>query len=878
MSARKVICFLFVLFISSKFFGQTTFTNPVITGLASDPSICRVGDDYYLVTSTFEYFPGLPIYQSKDLVHWKLIGYALTRASQNPLKNCESSTGGQYAPTIRYNNGTFYIACTNYGGTGSKGSFYVTATDPAGEWSEPYWVGDWGHDPSLLFANDSVYYIHPEGCDGYFMQTTLNLKTGKFNTAAKRVADGTGGSCPEGPHMYKINDKYYLMAAEGGTGYQHMETMQRSDSPWGPFEESPINPIISHKNFTSSPFQALGHADLVETPDGWWLVCLGIRPRGGNYHHLGRETFLAPVTWDEDGWPKVGANGTIKEEMTAPNLPQYIWEKDPIRDEFDSTKLNLNWNFIRNPYASDWSLTQRSGYLRLNGSSRSFTQKDSPAFIGRRQTAFDIVASAKIDFTPTKLSEEAGLVIRGNDTNHFDLLITKLGEKRVVMFRSYLEGEVKSIKYQEIADGEITLRISATDIQYQFWVEEDGKKAELIANAETKNLSTEVIDGFTGVFIGMYASGNGMANSNPADFDWFEFEENAQAPYSWVSSSEEKQNDMNRPEIVSISSTACDNIILKWNDIENETNYIIERFDETRFDTIATLDANSTEYTDLKLLGGTSYLYRISGKNDLGYSQSSLIVSGKTLPLPLPYFGKPSVIPGKIEAENYDSGYNGSAFYDTTTGNSQGAGVYRSDDVDIESCTDTDAGYDITAIANNEWLTYTVDVNDTIFDIELRIAASYGGGKIAIYLNDEQIATTNILSTGGWKKWKSTTISKVKMTKGDEQVLKLMFPQSGFNLNWINFTQSDLTKAADLDISKIGVFPNPTDGLITIEGSMGFIPEIGIYTIDGKFIKAFQTEKRSPITIDLSDLEHGIYIGKIRTATNQIVPVKIIKK
>jgi xylan 1,4-beta-xylosidase len=512
------------IILSCQINAQTTFQNPIITGMNPDPSICRAGDDYYIVTSTFEYFPGLPIYQSKDLVHWKLIGYALSEASQNPLMGCDPS-GGQFAATIRYHNGTFYVIGTNYGGKGTQGISYVTAANPAGPWSEPHWLGLWYVDPSLLFADDVVYYLSPDN-KGSFLLGIMDPKTNKFNEPLKTITAGLGGSSPEGPHLYKVKDYYYVMSAEGGTGYEHREVIQRSKSPWGPYQASPTNPVASHMNDPKNPFHAIGHADIVETPDGWWLVCLGIRPKGGKYQHLGRETFLAPVTWSADGWPRVGTDGIVKEEYPVPNLPQHIWEKEPIRDDFDAAKLRLPWNFLRNPHAEDWSLTAKPGFLRLRGSKISFKEKDSPAFICRRQTAFDIAASAKINFTPTDPNEEAGLLIRGNDKNHYDFLITTNQGKRAIMFREFLKGKVATTSYKEIPDGDITLRISATDLQYQFWIQQEGKTAELIASALTKNLSTEVIGGFTGVFIGMYASGNGKSNQNPADFDWFDYEEN----------------------------------------------------------------------------------------------------------------------------------------------------------------------------------------------------------------------------------------------------------------------------------------------------------------------------------------------------------------
>ena len=502
-----------------------TFTNPILTGMNPDPSICRVGDDFYLVTSTFEYYPGLPIYHSRDLVNWKIIGHALATPESNPLKGAGTS-GGQYAPTLRYNDGTFYIIGTNYGGEGSHGISIVSAKDPAGPWSDPVWLDQWWVDPSLDFYDGKAYYLSPDNAGG-FLLGTIDVNTGKEIEPRRKVASGLGGASPEGPHFYKINDYYYIMSAEGGTGYEHREVIQRSKSPYGPYEPSPYNPVLSNKDVPDHPFQAIGHADLVQLQDGsWWAVCLGIRPQNGKYQHIGRETFLAPVTWTEDGWPRVSTDGIVEMEYERPDLALHPWEKEPERDDFDGEKLRLHWNFLRNPYDKDWSLTARPGHLRLNGSSLSLKQNDSPAFVGRRQTALNMEASAKIDFTPVADNEEAGLIIRGNDKNHYDLLLTMRDGKRVAMMRQYLDDKEAGVSYADLPEGDVVFSITSTPDEYKFWVNSaDNGDRRLIGSAPTKNLSNEVITGFTGVYIAMYASGNGKDNTNPADFDWFEFKE-----------------------------------------------------------------------------------------------------------------------------------------------------------------------------------------------------------------------------------------------------------------------------------------------------------------------------------------------------------------
>lgn len=810
---------------------QTTFKNPILTGMNPDPSICRVGDDYYLVTSTFEYFPGLPIYQSKDLVHWKMIGYALSRASNNPLMGCESGSGGQYAPTLRYHDSTFYVTCTNYGGQGSQGVFYVTAKNPAGPWSDPHWLDNWYVDPSLMFENDSIYYVSPDN-NGSFLLGVINPNTGKFFKPLKKIAEGLGGAAPEGPHMYKIKDYYYLMSAEGGTGYDHREVIQRSKSPRGPFLASPINPVVSHRNDPNNPFQAIGHADLVQLPDSsWWLVCLGIRTKGGNYHHLGRETFLAPVSWNADGWPKVSTDGIVKEELPIPNLTEHIWEKEPIRDNFDSTELRLAWNFVRNPHAGDWSLTEKSGYLRLKGSKISFKEKDSPAFIGRRQTAFNLVASTKISFVPTAENEEAGLVVRGDDKNHYDLLITMFAGKRVVMFRRYLQEKDVNINYKEIPDGDIVLRISATDLEYKFWVQVEGKASELLGTATSKDISTEKIGGFTGTYIGIYASGNGKSNVNPADFDWFDFEEESLPPYEWSNGSKDTLNQMTAPEIISASSSSFESVKIIWKNIENETNYIIEKYADGKFDSVGATQANDTVFINNGLTGNTKYVYRIKAKNDKGLSYPSISVSVWTLPKPSPYFGTPAQVSGKIEAENYDYGEKNEAYYDSDNVNN--GGRYRNDGVDIEPCWDTNNGFQICWIDGGEWVVYTVDVNDTIADIQLRVASN-SGGNIKLELDGTEIAVTSIATTGGWQTWKTVTLKNVKMEMGKNKKLKVTFVSGGFNFNWINFVKLKPNAINSLKEDLISVYPNPASNKLYIKSKMFRYSNIEIFNLEGK--------------------------------------------
>lgn len=532
--ARLIICLLLSAAAGAGCLPKRTrtFDNPVLSGSYPDPSVCRVGDDYYLVHSSFEYFPGVPIFHSRDLVHWQQIGHVLTRPSQLPLQHVRAS-GGIYAPTIRYHEGTFYVITTNIDG---GGNFYVTAKDPAGPWSEPVWVDREGIDPSLFFDEDgTVYYTRHQGAgDGHIAQAIIDIGTGELKTPLKNIWEGTGGAWAEAPHLYKVKESYYLMISEGGTSYDHMVTIARSDDPFGPYEANPANPILTHRDIPTHPIQAVGHADMVETPDGWWMVALGIRPQPpeARFHHMGRETYLMPVAFDESGWPVVNGKGTIDSVMAAPALPNRPWPEADPRDEFDAEALPLHWNYLRNPYGEDYSLTERPGFLRLIGSKRTLLDQDSPAFIGRRQTELDLAAGVRLEFDPRKPNEEAGLVVMANDRNHYQVGLTLVGGKRMVFLRKVIDGKIVTpIETVEISPGPVILSVSATPTTYTFWVQSASPPwtTVYLGTPLARYLSVESIGSdygmcFTGVYIGVYATGNGVTSTSPADFDWFVYQ------------------------------------------------------------------------------------------------------------------------------------------------------------------------------------------------------------------------------------------------------------------------------------------------------------------------------------------------------------------
>ena len=512
---------------------QKMFRNPILSGCYPDPSICRVGEDYYLVTSTFEYFPGLPIFHSRDLIHWRQIGHVLDRASQLDLDEIRPSAG-LYAPTLRHYNGIFYVINTLVDGKTKQGNFIVTATQPQGPWSEPYWLGADGIDPSLFFDEDGkCWYVGTHLLEeGYYKGHTeiflqeLDLESMQLIGEPTVLWDGAlkGVVWAEAPHIYKVNGHYYLLIAEGGTAHHHAVTIVRSKNIAGPYETYRGNPILTHRHLgLDYPIVGTGHADLVETQNGeWWAVLLAMRPYGGYYHNLGRETFLVPVRW-EDEFPIFSpGKGRVDFEYPAPNLPEHLWEEETPRDNFDNSTLALHWHLLRTPRDESYSLTARPGYLRLHLRPQHLAEQSNPSFLGRRQQHIHFTAETEMEFIPRSDNECAGLVLIQNNNFHFRFVVTYEGEPLIRLIkRSHGQDEILASK--PVPAGYYTLKVTAHEQSYSFYFSNDGLWHALAEHVDGRILSTPVAGGFVGAFIAMYASSNGQSSTNHADFDWFEY-------------------------------------------------------------------------------------------------------------------------------------------------------------------------------------------------------------------------------------------------------------------------------------------------------------------------------------------------------------------
>jgi xylan 1,4-beta-xylosidase len=505
----------------------TGYANPVLPGFHPDPSVCRVGKDYYLANSSFSYAPGIPIFHSRDLVSWKQIAYAVTGESNLPLAHADLSAG-LWAPTLRFHKGLFYLVTTN---KSKGGNFLVTARRPEGPWSKPLWFDKDGWDPSLFFDDDGKVYLSRNGetKDGGFgiLQYQLDVATGKKLSEEKIIWKGSGGFGAEGPHMYKINGSYLLLAAEGGTHAGHMITVARSQFPWGPFEGNPSNPILSQRDHLLERVSATGHGDLVQAHDNsWWIVFLGIRNFGSPMHMmhtLGRETFLAPVAW-HDGWPVVNDGMPIKEAMVAKSLEKQPWPKAPVRTAFNTKALSWEWNTLRNSAEPVWSLSANKGSLTLCGQSDDLgTARGEPAFVGRRQEHHYARVATNISFSPTLATDEAGLTVFMSERFHYDLAVgLKDGKRRAFVRRTVEDLELETASV-DLPEGDVTLEIESNPWAYFFYLRTKTGRQSL-GKARSKLLSTEVAGGFTGMYFGMYATGRGTKSTQCAKFPWFDYE------------------------------------------------------------------------------------------------------------------------------------------------------------------------------------------------------------------------------------------------------------------------------------------------------------------------------------------------------------------
>lgn len=522
------------------------FNNPIIPGFYPDPSICRVGENYYLVNSSFEYFPGSPIFQSKDLVHWKQIGNILDRPNQLALDSVKYGVSGIFAPSIRYHNGTYFMTTTMIGSHNPQrgGNFIVTAKMPEGPWSDPFFLDNApGIDPCIFFdSDDKAYFIGARMANDkekkYWKHSIIWMRELDLNKMQllgdEIVILEQGGALhharnAESPRLFKRNGYYYLIIAEGGTGKEHAVTVFRSKDIRGPYETNLRNPILTNRHMgLKYPIQSVGHADLVETPLGeWWMVVLGTRPDADGTINLARETFLVPMIWEND-WPVASpVSGCVSMQCQAPRLPVFYYESEESKNNFDKDSLPLYWNYIRLPESENYSLKERKGYLRLHLSAITLKQELSPTFVGRRQQHSNCLAETFLEFVPNKNGESAGLVVFQSPECYYKLEKTKRNERNCLVLTKCDKGEECIQEEVEYTLDRVGLRVIALGQRYSFFYSVDGEEWNMLGDIQDGRILNAYYNGkgFTGLYIGMYASSNGSKSSLCADFDSFEYRE-----------------------------------------------------------------------------------------------------------------------------------------------------------------------------------------------------------------------------------------------------------------------------------------------------------------------------------------------------------------
>lgn len=508
-----------------------SYRNPVIAGYYPDPSMVRVGEDYYLVNSSFSWFPGIPVWHSRDLVHWRQIGNAIDRADQLDFARLGMSRG-VFAPAISYHDGRFYIVntCVDCGG-----NFVITATNPAGPWSAPHWLKDVGGiDPSLFFDDDgSAWLVNndaPVGTPRYSGHRAIWLR--RFDPAtlttsgpARVIVDGGVNPADkpvwiEGPHLFKKDGSYYLSAAEGGTSTNHSQVIFRSPSLDAPFVPAPagINPILTQRDLDparANPITSSGHADMVALPNGqWWAVFLATRPYQGNLYNTGRETFLLPVTW-KDGWPTILPPGNAIPHV-APVPPLAPFAAPPTtgsfadRDEFAGTTLGLRWITMRVPVPGSWAMS--GGALVLTPGD-GIGDHGHPSLWAHRQQHARMSVSTALRFAPAE-GERAGLAAVQDDDHFLALSLTRAGGKlQVVLARR--DSAADPATGRQVAAAPLTLkpgaplylRLEADGGRYAAaYATRAGQWRVLARDVDGTNLSTEKAGGFTGAMVGVYAA------------------------------------------------------------------------------------------------------------------------------------------------------------------------------------------------------------------------------------------------------------------------------------------------------------------------------------------------------------------------------------
>ncbi|WP_153463349.1 glycoside hydrolase family 43 protein [Sediminibacillus terrae] len=520
-------------------------TNPILPGFHPDPSILRVGNDYYIAVSTFEWFPGVQIYHSRDLLHWELLTHPLTRSSQIQLTG-NANSGGVWAPCLSYSDGVFYLLFTDV--KSRKGAFkdthnyLVTAEKITGPWSDPIFLNSSGFDPSMFHDEDgkkwmlNMIWDHRKGKNSFagIALQQFSTKENKLVGPVRNIFSGTELGATEAPHLYKKDGYYHLMMAEGGTSYDHAVTMARAASITGPYLPDPDNPILTSDKSKSDELQKAGHGSLVETQNGeWYLAHLCARPVGDHKCILGRETGLQKCYWTKDGWLRVESGPNPQWQVQGPALKKAPVEVESKHDDFREKELKRYWNALRQPFSENWiSLTEREGYLRLKGG-ESLNSLHRQSLIARRLESFHAIVETAVDFRPETFQQMAGLIVYYDTDDYVYLRISRdeqLGKCLGILHNKYGiydEPLPKDIPLPDQALYYLRVEIDRKDLQFAYSLDQNtwNKIGDVVDISHLSDDATELNSlRFTGTFVGMCCQDLSGGNRS-ADFHHFYYTE-----------------------------------------------------------------------------------------------------------------------------------------------------------------------------------------------------------------------------------------------------------------------------------------------------------------------------------------------------------------
>ena len=574
---KKFYLFLFIFHVYP-LAQELSYNNPIIPGSYPDPSICRVGNDYYIVNSSFEYFPGLPIHHSKDLVNWNLIGYGLHRDDQcsGEMNLVDVQTdGGIHAPSIRYHDGLFYIITTNVYSPGPNQptemiNFIITSEQIEGPWSAPHIIeGAPGIDPDIVFDEDGkIWYVGthvPENPnfngEGEIWLQELDLDD--WSLKGERYFLWRGalyyGVWAEGPHIYKRNGFYYLLIAEGGTSLDHAVMVSVSDNIKGPYVPNARNPILTSRHLSNDYWvNSIGHADLLELADGrWYMVALGIRSEIDTYSNMGRETHLIPVTWEKEPfewkydkiekewsdlpdrerfeklrrvnyeWPVCSPlTGRVERSFPLPFPASSQVNKESFRDNFDNETLNLEWNFRRVPQEGTYLINNKDGYLRLFSSKNVIENRKGCSLLGIRQIETDFEFSVKMLYNPSIPEVQAGVSLFQKDDNYLTFTIERDREQNIILKLVSKEQKKVPVVIQQTFlksyNDSIIFKVFSKNQSYKYYYSLDNS-TNFNFFAET-SFGLLLSKGYTGAYMGIYSTSNGKNTEEYVDFDWITLE------------------------------------------------------------------------------------------------------------------------------------------------------------------------------------------------------------------------------------------------------------------------------------------------------------------------------------------------------------------